>query len=101
MVEDLELRDFPLKGGPFTWRVGLNNQSQYRFDRFLVTDNWYSLFNGAMQGVLPRPVSDHFPILLEGGCLKRGAFPFQIWEYVVGGGGVQRPDEDVVGEFKF
>ena len=27
VVEDLELRDFPLQGGPFTWRGGLNNQS--------------------------------------------------------------------------
>ena len=39
VVEDLELRDFPLQGGPFTWRGGLNNQSQSRLDRFLATDN--------------------------------------------------------------
>ena len=25
---------------------GLNNQSQSRVDRFVVTDNWDSLFNG-------------------------------------------------------
>ena len=25
VVEDLELRDFPLMGGLFTWRGGLNN----------------------------------------------------------------------------
>ena len=28
MVKDLELRDFPLKEGPFTWIGGLNNQAQ-------------------------------------------------------------------------
>ena len=39
MVEDLKLRDFSLKGGPFTWRGGLNNQAQTRLDRFLVTNN--------------------------------------------------------------
>ena len=27
VVEDLELRDFPLMGGPFTWRGGLNIQA--------------------------------------------------------------------------
>ena len=77
VVEDLELRDFPLQGGPFTWRGGLNIQSHSRLDRFLVIDNWDNLFNGAVQGVLPRPIFDHFPILLEGG-MKRGPFPFRF-----------------------
>ena len=78
VVEDLELRDYPLRGGPFTWRGGLNNRVQSRLDRFLVTDNWDNMFNGAVQGILPRPVSDHFPILLEGGGLKRGPSPFRF-----------------------
>ena len=39
VVEDLELRDFPLQGGPFTWRGRLNKQSHSRLNRFLVTDN--------------------------------------------------------------
>ena len=78
MVKDLELRDFPLKEGPFTWIGGLNNQAQFRLDRFLMTDNWNSLVNGAVQGVLPRSVSDHFPVLLEGGGLKRGPSPFRF-----------------------
>ncbi|KAJ9696951.1 hypothetical protein PVL29_008942 [Vitis rotundifolia] len=78
VVEELELRDYPLQGGPFTWRGGLNNQLQSRLDRFLVTDDWDRLFNGAVQGVLARPISDHFPILLEGGGLKRGPSPFRF-----------------------
>ena len=78
VVEDLELRDIPLKGGPFTERGSLNNQSHSRLGRFLGTDNWDSLFNGDVQGVLPRPVSDHFPVLLEGGGLIRGPSPFRF-----------------------
>ena len=78
VVEDLELRDCPLQGGPVTWRGELNNQSQSRLDKFLATDNCDSMFNGVVQGILPRPVSDHFPILLEGGGLKRGPSPFRF-----------------------
>ena len=78
MIEDLELGDFPLTGGPFTWRGGLNNQAQSRLDLFLVTDNGDNLFNGAVQGILPRPVPNHFPVLLEGGGLKRGPSPFRF-----------------------
>ena len=78
VVEDLELRDFPLKGGPFTWRDGLNNQSHSRLDRFFMTNNWDSLFNEAVQEVLPRPISDHFPVLLEGRGLTSGPSLFKI-----------------------
>ena len=78
VVEELELRDYPLQGGPFTWQGGLNNQSQSRLDRFLVTDDWDRMFDGVVQGILARPVSDHFPILLEGGGLKRGPTPFRF-----------------------
>ena len=37
-----------MQGGSFAWRGGLNNQSQSRLNRFLVTDNWDSLSNGSM-----------------------------------------------------
>ena len=50
-----------------------------RLDRFLITDDWEVLFGGARQSLLPKPLSDHHPILLEGGgCLVRGPLLFRV-----------------------
>ncbi|RVX21021.1 hypothetical protein CK203_002180 [Vitis vinifera] len=65
-------------GGSFTWRGDLNNQSHYRLDWFLVSDEWEGHFIGVVQCVLPKPVSDHFPILLDGRGVRRGLMPFRF-----------------------
>ena len=39
VIEDLELRDIPLQGGPLTWRGGSNNCSTSRIDNFLVSND--------------------------------------------------------------
>ena len=50
-----------------------------RLDRFLVTDDWDELFDGAIQKILPKLNSDHSPVLLEGGGLiLRGPLPFRF-----------------------
>lgn len=67
-----------MQRGPFTWEGGLNNHSQVRLDWFLVRENLDKLFNQTMQYVLPRSVSDHFPILLDGGGLRRGPSSFRF-----------------------
>ncbi|RVX01885.1 Transposon TX1 uncharacterized 149 kDa protein [Vitis vinifera] len=78
VIDELGLVDIPLQGGSFTWSGGLNNQSWARLDRFLVSPNWIDQYSRATQRRLPRPTSDHFPILLEGGGLRRGPYPFKF-----------------------
>ena len=91
VVDELGFMDLQLQGGAFTWSGGLNNQSRARLDRFLVTPYWLDQFSRVIQQRLPRPTSAHFPVLLEGGSLRRGeAYPFQIRKYVVQSRGVQR-----------
>ncbi|RVW29557.1 hypothetical protein CK203_077422 [Vitis vinifera] len=65
-------------GGDFTWNGGLNNQTWARLDRFLVSPSWIDQFSGINQCRLPRPVSDHFPIMLVGGGIRRGPTPFRF-----------------------
>ena len=78
VLNELGLRDLPLQGGPFTWRGGNNNQSMSRLDRFLVSADWESKFSNVIQRTLPRPVSDHCPVLLDSDGIKSGPSPFRF-----------------------
>ncbi|RVW72592.1 Transposon TX1 uncharacterized 149 kDa protein [Vitis vinifera] len=76
VMDDLELIDLPLQGGSFTWSGGLYNQAWARLDRFLVSPRWLDQFSNVTQKRLSRPISDHFPITIEGGGKRRGPSPF-------------------------
>ena len=78
VINELGLRDLPLQGGPFTWRGGHNNQRMSRLDRFLVSTDWESQFSKAIQRTLPRPVSDHCPVLLDSDGINSGPSPFRF-----------------------
>ena len=78
ILNELGLRDLPLQRGPFTWRGGHNNQRMSRLDRFLVTADWESQFSNATQSTLPRPVSDHCPVMLNSDGIKSGPSPFRF-----------------------
>ena len=79
IIDELELKDTPLSGGQYTWKGVLNNRRMTRLDRFLIADDWETLFGGANQSLLPRPLSDHHQILLEGGrCTVKGPLPFRF-----------------------
>ncbi|RVX01714.1 Cytochrome c oxidase assembly protein COX11, mitochondrial [Vitis vinifera] len=65
-------------GGEFTWNGGLNNQAWARLDKFLVSPSWLDQFSGVTQSRLSRPISDHFPIVLEGGIEVKGSASYRL-----------------------
>lgn len=65
IINELELNDLPLQGGPYTWRGGLNNSKASRLDRFLICNAGSDYGDGIVQSLLERPISDHFPIMIE------------------------------------
>ena len=40
--------------------------------------SWLDQFSGVTQSRLSRPISGHFPIVLEGGGIRRGPTPFRF-----------------------
>ena len=57
---------------------GHNNRSMSHLDRFLITADWECQFNNVVQNILPRPVSDHCPILLDSEGIRSGPSPFRF-----------------------
>ena len=49
-----------------------------RLDRFLITEEGDCQFGKVMQSILPRPTSNHSPILLEGGTRLNDSSPFRF-----------------------
>lgn len=66
-IEEVELFDPSLLGGVFTWTRSNNSHIAYRLDRFLFSSDWDENFRNIRQSVLPKPVSEHTPILLNCG----------------------------------
>ena len=69
------LLDIPLEGGNFSWS---NSLSGSRIDRFLFSSEWEEHYPNIHQKRLGRVLSDHFPISLEGGDIRKGRRPFRF-----------------------
>ena len=81
-IEDMNLVDLPLHGGRYTWCNGATNPSMSRIDRILVSTDWEEHYPDVIQKLLPKPISDHNPLLLEVGGMTGGkrAFKFEnMW----------------------
>ena len=69
-IEESHLVDLPLGGGQYTWSRALDNPVMSQIDRFLISSDWEDSYPKVNQKLMPQPLSDHFPILLEvGGML--------------------------------
>ncbi|RVW74710.1 hypothetical protein CK203_047882 [Vitis vinifera] len=77
-IEEFELVDPPLGGGAFTWSGGEEGSLKARLDRFLFLGDWEERVSRAMRFLLLRPVSDHWPILLDYGGMRTSKSPFRL-----------------------
>uniref|UniRef100_A0A2N9H1T5 Reverse transcriptase domain-containing protein n=1 Tax=Fagus sylvatica TaxID=28930 RepID=A0A2N9H1T5_FAGSY len=76
-IFDMGLLDLPLEGGSITWSNSWS-QSQSWLDRFLFSPSLEDHFSKINQRRLPRIISDHFPILLSCGFMRKGKSHFRF-----------------------
>lgn len=81
-VDRHNLMDIHFSGMRFTWSNFQENPSLSRLDRFLIPLDWGDLFSPVVSSVLPRPGSNHVPLVLQGEATSSGPKPFHfhlIW----------------------
>ena len=72
------LNNLHLGGAKYTRSNHQSPPTLLRLDRFLVTSDWIDLYPEVCQIALPKPNSDHCPILLIYKTLKWGPSPFRL-----------------------
>ena len=77
-ISEQSLIDLPLVWGNFTWFNSREVVASSKLDMFLLSTDCEEKFPSVCQRCLPRLMSDHFPILLEGGNLHGGKKPFRF-----------------------
>ncbi len=63
-VDALGILDLPISNKRYTWSNGRPNPTLERLDRALISRDWCQLFPRSSLRALPRPRSDHTPLLL-------------------------------------
>nr|CAD1838247.1 unnamed protein product [Ananas comosus var. bracteatus] len=64
VVHDLGLLDLPLLNKSFTWSNGRGAPTLERLDRAFISNSWLLAFPRSTLRALPRPRSDHTPLVL-------------------------------------
>uniref|UniRef100_A0A2N9HG92 Endonuclease/exonuclease/phosphatase domain-containing protein n=1 Tax=Fagus sylvatica TaxID=28930 RepID=A0A2N9HG92_FAGSY len=77
-IDGFNLIDLPLNGGMYSWCNGAANPSMSRIDRVLVSTDWEEHYPDVVQKLMPKPISDHNPMLLEAGGMARGKSSFKF-----------------------
>ncbi len=64
VINELGLLDLPLLNRSFTWTNGRRRPTLERLDRAFISPGWLAQFPNSSWRALPRPRSDHYPLVL-------------------------------------
>ncbi len=77
-VEALGFLDLPISNKVYTWSNGRPNPTLERLDRALISRQWCQIFPRSTLRALPRPRSDHTPLLLTAHSFVPSSLVFRL-----------------------
>ncbi|KAE8663830.1 Serine/threonine-protein kinase Nek2 [Hibiscus syriacus] len=86
--------------GKFTWCINRDSPAFVKLDRFLVNSRFLSIYPYAVQILLPKSLSDHNAILLEGSAVNWGPKLFRLFNYLMEEQGFQEMMGSTLEEMK-
>ena len=77
-INSHSLVDLQMGGVSFTWSNHQSNPAMSKLDRFLVSTDCLETYSEVTQIALPKPVSDHCPVLINLDCERWGPSSFRF-----------------------
>ncbi len=81
VVNDIGVQDLPIVNKRFTWSNGRPHPTLERLDRALVSQAWCQIFPRSSLRALPRPRSDHTPVVLTAYSFVPSCHLFRLEAY--------------------
>lgn len=78
VVSEIGLLDLPILNKAFTWTNGRGNPTLERLDRAFISNEWLLAFPRSILRALPRPRSDHSPLVLSAFSFLPSAYLFRF-----------------------
>ena len=80
-IDEIDYMDLPMSGSKFIWCSNRRDPSYSKLDRFLISLEFFLVFQNFVQQSLPRSLSNHNTVRLMVDAVNWGLKPFKFFNH--------------------